>query len=769
MSARLHTWLALGLLLLAGSVTLLVNLDGASFDRWDEAAYGGMARNAIEFGSYVVPLNEKGHYAGKVFSKPPLTIWAIAGSYQLFGVNLFSMRLPFALATLLSGVIAFFWGRQMLGASKSATWFGFTWGLTIVLCSGAMLWGRRARIEPMLVFFLLISLATYAQTVCSKRWISLSWATASGLALAGAFLTKQLAVGFAALPICLYELFRLSRTSWKDSLLRLSCCFAPALLLSGSWLALAYNKVGQRLLEVMFGFSVVSRFGGLRGTVHFNHLNRIPDTLDRSSLPFPWALGIAGTLLCWWYFRRQREKTAPPHGSLLVLLYLLSAVVVLENATRSILPWYAWTLVPPTLFGCAWLAHRAFCLLLQTPALAHSESPRSEATTPSVTLADAGLGAVGAAVIAMSFADSFINVASRINLLLLLLLAASMGWWVWRRGWIPQTRWPQLVVGFAGLVGAAMLLTRLRYPTYQDEPATPGALMAAVSRAGVNKASVSTAVMRGDQRFIDLVTMFGPHARKQASPPWASKNKDKYDGRAEDYSLPNQLVLDSVERVPGATLFYGNLSKAPFSDAQLKQLLSQGPLTFEAELMGTENWTTETSDADASGGYARALSPWLSEHQGSTDITTGRTLPLPKGQYVAVFYLKWDCRGYEQIPLATISADKRKQRLRCTPGDQPEYVAKPLRFSTSGKKSIRLSVTYPRGRRLLVHDKTDVWSQERYDAEHGGPKKKPKKARRRPNKKAPTRAQESADSGPPDGGTPQSDQHKQQPEKSEAE
>lgn len=719
MTERAQAGLALFLLLAAGSVTLLFNLQGAQFDRWDEAAYGGMARNAIEQGSYLVPLNEDGQYAGKVFSKPPLTIWAVALSYSAFGFTITALRLPFALATLGSAVVCFFWGWRMLRETqlaKGAPWFGLAWGLSLVVCEGAMQWGRRARIEPLLVFFLLLALAAYGRTATSRR-TGVGWALCSGFALAAAFLTKQLAFGLAALPIFVFEVFRLRRGSWRASLLRLGTTFGVALSMGVTWLYFAYAQVGQKLLDVMFGFSVVSRFAGLSGTKHFNTLNRIPDWLERSAAPFPWVLGLIGTALAvsviHFDTRQARRATQnAPHESLLVVLFLLVGILVLENGTRSVLPWYAWNLVPSTLFGCAWLVYKGVQLVCERP-------PQQ------FTARDGALVALGVSVLWSSFTETFEYTGSKLN--------AALAFGAAGAAVVCATlpRWPfsfrcsraSASVGVSALVGLSLVLTQLRYPAYLNETPTAAAAMAAVQEA--RHVSVAPNLFSGDVRFIDQVTMFGPTSKRAEQPPWKDQNRGGFDARVEGNVLPIELRVAPgfrVTRLPGATVFQGDLALAPFAEASLSELLSKGPLTFEAEDMATEAWATRQADSQASGGEARVIDPWLSEDQGSTELSTGFTAALPEGEYVALFFLRWNCRGYVGGLAATLEAASRRTTLRCAPNKQEAYAAESVRFSLNRATGVKLRVGYERGRRLLGHDKTEIWFADVYERLRGSAK-----------------------------------------------
>src|SRR5215471_5303296 len=71
-----------------------------------DSTHAEAAREMLVSGDYVTL-----HVNGvRYLEKAPLPYWLVAGSYQLFGINEFSTRLPMALSVLLLGVLAWRWG-----------------------------------------------------------------------------------------------------------------------------------------------------------------------------------------------------------------------------------------------------------------------------------------------------------------------------------------------------------------------------------------------------------------------------------------------------------------------------------------------------------------------------------------------------------------------------------------------------------------------------------------------------------------------------------
>ena len=77
----------------------------------DEARNAQLALNVVESGQWLsLSLNQEPYW-----DKPPLQIWAIAASYQMFGVSQWATRLPGALAALLTILMTVMIGKRLVG------------------------------------------------------------------------------------------------------------------------------------------------------------------------------------------------------------------------------------------------------------------------------------------------------------------------------------------------------------------------------------------------------------------------------------------------------------------------------------------------------------------------------------------------------------------------------------------------------------------------------------------------------------------------------
>src|SRR5687768_4222941 len=103
-------------------------LGDSSLVSWDEAWYGGIARNILQSGNiFHLQFNDK-YY----FDHPPFGFSLIAGSQKIFGINEFGTRFTPALCGLLTLVVVYLLGKQLFSRSVgflsalsllSAPWF----------------------------------------------------------------------------------------------------------------------------------------------------------------------------------------------------------------------------------------------------------------------------------------------------------------------------------------------------------------------------------------------------------------------------------------------------------------------------------------------------------------------------------------------------------------------------------------------------------------------------------------------------------------------
>ncbi len=96
---------------------LVISFSFNNLSLWDqdEAAYAGFAKRMIETDNWLIPDYMWSH----IHRKTPLHFWDIAASYQLFGVNEFSVRFPSTISIIITYLLIYFWGGRMYGYKTS--------------------------------------------------------------------------------------------------------------------------------------------------------------------------------------------------------------------------------------------------------------------------------------------------------------------------------------------------------------------------------------------------------------------------------------------------------------------------------------------------------------------------------------------------------------------------------------------------------------------------------------------------------------------------
>jgi 4-amino-4-deoxy-L-arabinose transferase-like glycosyltransferase len=98
----------------------------------DEPRFAEASREMIERGDYIVP-----YFNNQLrLDKPPLTYWAQAVSYRVFGENDFAARFPSGIAAALTAMVIFAWGMR-LGGEKLGWWAAIIFTLSLQIFAHA--------------------------------------------------------------------------------------------------------------------------------------------------------------------------------------------------------------------------------------------------------------------------------------------------------------------------------------------------------------------------------------------------------------------------------------------------------------------------------------------------------------------------------------------------------------------------------------------------------------------------------------------------------
>lgn len=299
-----------------------------------EARYGLVAREMVESGDWIQPHFNHARYD----EKPPLTYWAVAASYRLFGFTEFASRLPSALAYVGTVWVTFLLAMELAGGG-AAPFAALIYATSL----GPFLFGRFLFTDTLLVFWLSLSLLGLARIARRPATRSGFWMFYLGAALAG--LTKGL-IGLL-FPFAAAAIYAI-RVGDRGFLRRLRPWpgLSIAALVFLPWHALLALE-DPRFLRFYFVNEQFARFLGRRVPINYTPLSVPAFWISTLLWLFPWFLFLPSALP-----RRGRRP-----GRRLALLWIWSALIlVFFTLTGSRMEYYALPAFPAlaVILGAAW-------------------------------------------------------------------------------------------------------------------------------------------------------------------------------------------------------------------------------------------------------------------------------------------------------------------------------------------------------------------------------------------------------------------------------
>ena len=255
-TAKSRDWTRLGLyaLLLSTAVLYLWGLSGWANSFYSAAAQAGSQNwEAFFFGS-----SDAGNSI--TVDKPPASIWVMAASVRLFGLNSWSILVPQALMGVASVWVLYLAVCRYFG--KPA---GLLAGAILATTPAATLMFRFNNPDALLVLLLVVATYCVLRALEHER---LRWIVLAALAVGFAFLTKSLQAflvlpGFA-LAILIYSRRRVAMVLWA----------AASLIVAGGWWLLTVELVPESArpyiggsqtnsaLELILGYNGLGRLTG---------------------------------------------------------------------------------------------------------------------------------------------------------------------------------------------------------------------------------------------------------------------------------------------------------------------------------------------------------------------------------------------------------------------------------------------------------------------------------------------------------------------------
>jgi len=305
-----------------------------------DSTHAEAAREMLVSGDYVTL-----HVNGvRYLEKAPLPYWLVAGSYQLFGINEFSTRLPMALSILSLGVLALVWGRRALGDRA-----GIYAALFVYTAAGVFLFTRILIPDVLLSFLIAMALyffLTGLEMENSWRWYAGYTCMALGV------LTKGLiALAFPGGAALVYLAATGEWKKWRE--FRLPSGLALFFLIAAPWHILAglRNTGGQEGHGFFWFYFVNEHFLRFLGKRYPRDYNKLPWTLYWSLhlvWLFPWSLYFPAAVRAVLDVRK-RERKANFSDRTRLLCWILAGLILAFFAVSTNQEYYTFPAYLPLL------------------------------------------------------------------------------------------------------------------------------------------------------------------------------------------------------------------------------------------------------------------------------------------------------------------------------------------------------------------------------------------------------------------------------------
>jgi 4-amino-4-deoxy-L-arabinose transferase-like glycosyltransferase len=309
------------------SLSFFINLGNGFLWAADEKTYTQMSVHMVKTGDYLNPqgFGESALWTGK----PPLVMWLMSLSFQVFGINNFAARFWIPIFGALSLVLVFYLGKKLYNRQV-----GFLSALVLGTFTTFYVYATHAMIDVPLVFFVLASL--YFLLLSENGKNTVRYAALSGVCFGLALLTKQ--TGSLLIPLIAITYFTLTRRSIRFIFTKSFALFlGAAFLFFAPWQIYMTFRFGTNFWADYFLYSTytraVSPIEGHAGSYLFyiNHLATSENLLWVILLPF--AVGLSA------YSAIKRSKA----GILIVswvAIVLLVFTVIQTKIYYYILPAY---------------------------------------------------------------------------------------------------------------------------------------------------------------------------------------------------------------------------------------------------------------------------------------------------------------------------------------------------------------------------------------------------------------------------------------------
>ena len=328
-------------------LAILISFAGiGSHSLWspDEPTGAAVGRAMLDSGDLIVPrLN------GEPFlEKPPLYWWVQVAALRAFGITDAVARVPSALFSALTLMVAYAIGRR-LGGPRQGMLALVVLGTTVVFVQNL----GRVVVDPALTFFVALAHLGFA-VLAEPRSVSEArgWARLLiAVAIALGFLSKGVvAIGLGAGPPVLYLLATRRGRAVRELAMLAVLGVAIFALLVTPWALALYRAAGWAGLKECLVANTASRFAHTSQSARFGHTQPIYYYLIQTPLQLlPWTLALPAMWRAG-VFRRGEPGSEPRR----LLLATVVIGVLLLSAASSKREMYLMPLIPAWSVCVAW-------------------------------------------------------------------------------------------------------------------------------------------------------------------------------------------------------------------------------------------------------------------------------------------------------------------------------------------------------------------------------------------------------------------------------
>jgi outer membrane protein assembly factor BamB len=311
------------------STVFFVNLGSSPLWSADEQTYSQWAYHMIKTGDYLTPWAFGG--SALWIGKPPLVMWLMSLSYQVFGVNNFATRFWSPVFGTCSLILVFYLGKELFNR-----YVGLMSALVLGTFTTFYSFARHAMTDMPLVFF---SLASIYFLLLSEKNKNSNWhAALGGLFFGLAFMTKQ--VQALLIPIIAFAYLAATQRSLKFLFTkRFTLFWGVAFLAFAPWLIYMNNRFGAEFWQWFFVYGVIRRTvvpleGHVGGyLLYFNYLINNENLLWIIILPFAAGLCVYNSIV-----KHTKQD--------LLLLEWMIIVLAILTVVQTKIYWYILPILP---------------------------------------------------------------------------------------------------------------------------------------------------------------------------------------------------------------------------------------------------------------------------------------------------------------------------------------------------------------------------------------------------------------------------------------